>query len=227
MQLLLILFSLFGSTELFNKHGRKISEDKHGKDGTVSIIEDRKVAKTIAKNFKEGKLATKTDVNKGIQTTKVVLSEALHTLERTENNGGLREECSVVTSAGRVVRGKTGNSPSLKNRVSIGGATLPKLTKKENKQNATSIHSHPLKIQIEGIIFYPEAVKPSFDVDLFTFPKYGTNIIVGNLHQPYAVLVGGEIITIMPLKGVAIYKKGKGEKPVLVLNERIIEKVIE
>ena len=44
MQILIILFTLFGNTELFNKTGKKISEDKHGKDGTVT----RKPLKGIA-----------------------------------------------------------------------------------------------------------------------------------------------------------------------------------
>ena len=183
MQILIILFSLFGNTELFNKQGKKISEDKQGKDGIVSIIKERKVAKTIAQNFKKGELATKMDVNKGIKTTKVVLFESLHTLKRTENNGGLREECSVVTATGRIVRGKTGDLPEIKNSIPAANTILPQLRRNESKQNATSIHSHPLKILVGNKIFYPLATNPSFEIDLWTFPYYETNIIVGNLRK--------------------------------------------
>ena len=228
MQILFILISLFGSTELFNKHGKKISEDKQGKDGTVSIIKDRKIAKTIAQNFKDGKLATKKEVNTGIKTTKVVLSEALHTLKRTENNGGLREECSVVTATGRVVRGETGDFSDIKNNIHIAEVELPKLSNNESTKNATSIHSHLIEVKIENSYFYSHIItNPSFDPDLWTFTNYGTNIIVGNLKNSYVIWTKNEFVTINSSKGLAIYKKGRGDKPVLVLRERAVVKIIK
>jgi hypothetical protein len=223
MQILLILLCLFGNTEFFNKHGKKIAEDKHGKDGKISIITDKKAAKLLAQKYKNGELVTKTNPRITVEVTKIVLEEALHTLKRTENNGGLREECSIVTAQGEILRGETGALP---NKKGVATTTLPLLKRDKNRQKATSIHSHPLKIQVGNKTVYPQVTNPSFDIDLWTFPKYGTNIIVGNIHQPSTSLVGTKKTTTVPSKGVAIYKKGRGEKPVLVLTKRVVKKII-
>jgi hypothetical protein len=228
MQILLILLCLFGNTEFFNKHGKKIGEDKHGKDEKIAIIIDKKVAKLIAQEYQDGKLVSKTNPRITIKTTKTVLKEALHTLERTENNGGLREECSIVTAEGKIFRAETGDLPDIKNGVQVAEVALPKLTKRNQTRNATSIHSHLTKLELKGQFFYPQTiVNPSFDPDLWAFANYGTNIIVGNLRQSYITWVGNEMVTMNSPKGIAIYKKGRGDKAVLVLSRRVVQKILK
>lgn len=228
MQVLFVLLSLFGNTELFNKHGKKIGEDKNRNDGKVSIITDRKAIKRIAYNFKNGGLASKSDINDGIRTTKTVLTEALHILKRTESNGGLREECSVVTAKGRVVRGKTGDLPDINNGIQVAETMLPRLLKNEKRKRATSIHSHPLVVRIKNETYYPHIVtNPSFNPDLWTFAYYETNIIVGNLQKERVILTSTGIVKISSSKGIAIYKKGKGDKAVLILKEKAVQRIIK
>ena len=63
-------------------------------------------------------------------------------LKRTLDNGGLREETSVVTPEGEVFRGKTGD-------YSEGGITKSKLPAVVGENN-TSIHSHRTAVTVTG-----------------------------------------------------------------------------
>lgn len=174
-------------TELYNEDGKKIGEDKNGNDGNVSIILNKDNAKRIAKDYKEGGIATEGDVNSGVKTTKSVLTEALDVLKRTEDNGGLKEESSAVTENGEVIRGQTGSEPDYektKNGITVQTASgsMPVLPEGTNKSNATLIHSHPTTVaEHDGQYFPQSASSPSGLADWTTFLSYGTNIIVGKL----------------------------------------------
>jgi len=175
-------------TEIYNENGKKIGEDSNGNDGKVSIVTDNDQAKRIAKEYKEGGVATETDVRSGYQTTKGVLTEILDVLQRTTNNGGEREERSVVSGSGQVVRGETGGAPTYE---TIGGVvvqTAPagaiNLPADINKMQAVNIHSHPLEIvEHEGQVFAQSANFPSLPADRSTFMQYGVNVIAGKLGQ--------------------------------------------
>ena len=215
-------------TELFNTNGKKIGEDKKGKDGTVSIILDRKKAKQIADNYKKGILVSKNEVNAGVLLTKVILEEALNVLKRTENNGGLREECSIITETGKVIKGKRGELPKVKNGVQIAETSLPKLSDDESMKSIATIHSHPILVQELNGFYYPQtATEPTFHPDLWVFVWYKTNIIVGNLVKPNIRLGAGKVYVSKPKRGAAIYKRCQGDKPVLILGEKAIEKIIK
>ena len=56
-------------------------------------------------------------------------------LRKNKNNGGLREECSIVTSTGKIFRGETGVFPDIKNGIPDASVTLPQLARRKEKIN--------------------------------------------------------------------------------------------
>jgi uncharacterized protein RhaS with RHS repeats len=218
-------------TELFDENGKKIGEDKNGNDGNVSIITDKKEVKRIRDNTKNGQLATAEDVASGVQTTKTVLTEALDVLARTEANGGLREEVSLVTGDGQIVRGETGSEPKVEN---IGGTLVqtaetkvPDLPEGANASGATTIHSHPTKIVEQDGQAFPQSASTPSGADRSTFKNYGTNIIVGPIGVATSVsrnASGSLVTTPSRSNGAVIYQGGKTPAEI---RERAVKKIIK
>jgi hypothetical protein len=170
-------------TELFDNNGNKIGEDENGNDGNVSIISDKKEAKRIKKNTKAGQIASADDVASGVQTTKGVLTEALDVLARTEANGGLREEVSVVKPEGEVIRCETGPEPKIENvggiNVQTAETKVPEVQDGIRKSSLTLIHSHPLEIVLQNGEAFPQSDNRPSSADKSAFKGFGTNIIMG------------------------------------------------
>ncbi len=212
-------------TELFDKSGRKIGEDENGDDGNVSIITNKADVRRISHNTKIGKLATAEDVSKGVKTTKTVFTEVLNVLERTEENGGLREEVSVVTGDGEIVRGET-ELPTIENGVQTAETIIPELPDGTRRSQSTTIHSHPTTVQIEGQTTFPQvATTPSFQ-DRIIFAGFGTNIIVGNITTPKLINDKGTIKASSATKGASIFV-GFTSSPSVTLKRKAIRKIIE
>jgi len=217
-------------TELYNGNGKKIGEDSDGKDGRVSIITDNKEANRIREDSKDGKTATEKDVLSGVQTTKDALTEALNVLGRANSNGGLREEISVVTEGGNVVKGSTGPEPKIENingmNIQTADSNIPKLPDGTDKSRATLIHSHPIQVQQDGNQLFPQmATKPSTHDQQFGFRNFGTNIIVGNLTSPISQ-EGGQTKIVNATQGAAIYT-GTSLVPKATLSNSVIQKIIK
>jgi hypothetical protein len=209
-------------TELFNTDGKKIGEDVNGNDGNVSIITDKTQAKQIEKNYKNGGIASEADLASGVQTTKTVLGEALHTLQRTVDNGGNDEETSVVEPNGNITRG-TAETVKTDN---VSRTTMPVVEGNDN----TGIHSHvPLNPSItdRGTIAFSSALRPGPD-DPAAFTKYSSNIIVGRLGDQTGRIDAAGKITLdsKPATGAAFYNRGE-TTPILKLSKSVIEKIIK
>ena len=173
-------------TEIYNTSGKKIGQDAAGNDGNVSVVKNDDDANRIEKDYKSNKIASEADVNAGYKTTKAVLSESLDVLNRTEDNGGLREERSIVTSSGEVIKAETGSEPTYSQvqgvnvqTASAGSITVAPGT---NLGGATQIHSHPTKVAEHNGQYFPQsASQPSFPQDRTAFAATKTNVIVGKL----------------------------------------------
>ena len=146
--------------------------------------------------------------------------EALNTLQRAINNGGDKEEQSVVEPSGNITRGtaetvKTGN---------VSRTTMPGVAGNDN----TGIHSHPLNSSItkDGLIASDSALRPGPD-DPGTFTNYRTNIIVGRLGDQTGRIDAAGKITLdrNPPMGAAIYNRG-GDF-LLSITKSVIEKIIK
>ena len=159
-------------TEIFDVKGKKIGEDKDGKDGKVAMVTN-----DVAKALKKGEISAEGAVEKAfLATSLAVLEEALNVLSRTYVNGGLTEEGSVVTPEGEVFEGETGSQP--KKGEKQAGTNLPFVEGEDN----TSIHSHIVKITPWGD--GSNARTPTDEDLLIAFPLYKQNVIVGKIGEP-------------------------------------------
>jgi RHS repeat-associated protein len=195
-------------TELFDTKGNKIGEDENGNDGNVSIVSNNEDVKRIKKNTKKGKLATKKDVESGLQTTKTVLKEALNVLQRTIDNGGKTEEGSIVDASGNVTEQKNTGVEI------VDGKEVRTLefdqTKSRKEEGDVSIHSHPTEAEVSGgNVKSFDAKSPSASHDLKNiFPNYNQNVIVGRLGITTASQSGsGGVILHKPDNGVVFFDK--------------------
>ena len=216
-------------TELFNQNGKKIGEDENGADGNVSIITDRSEANRIKNDYKNGITASAEDVAIGVQTTKTVLNEALNVLERTEDNGGLREEVSIITGGGEVFRGETGPEPTVEkmgNRdVMTAEAVAPSLPEGEDASESTLIHSHPIALlEKDGQVFPQSANSPS-GKDKRSFRYYKTNIIVGKIGNLSNTQLTNGSINDPRSSGAVIYNNNTIQKAQLRINA--IKKIVK
>lgn len=191
-------------TEIFNINGKKIGQDANGNDGNVSIVADKDKAKEIQKNYKAGGVASEEDVNSGVKTTKTALAEALDVLDRTNKNGGNKEETSVINADGSIVKGETGSDKhKVVNGTEIASASV------EYKKGAgkTLIHSHLTAIVklANGNDGAADARAPGPE-DPGIFQDFSLNIIVGNLGMPSVRSDGlGNNTTLMPRQGAVFY----------------------
>lgn len=186
-------------TEIYNSSGKKVGEDEKGRDGNIAIV-----SYEVGRDFKKGKISASDAISAGIQTTRIALKESLDVIARTEspNNGGDKEESSVISENGEVFRGETGEKSQYG---TIEGVDLPYVPGNDN----TSIHSHPINGEIKDgkIVSYSAEVPGPGDPSVFQ--DYKQNIIVGRLGAH-----GGEIdanglifITYKPPLGAAFFDR--------------------
>lgn len=209
-------------TELFGIDGKKIGEDENGNDGNVSIIANKAEAKRIRENTKAGNLATADDVMGGVQTTKTVLGEALDVLNRTIENGGQREEASLVMNDGQIISGPTGPIPTIENGVQTAETKVPALPSGKTDQDvAANIHSHPTSTFVDASgKAYPQTASQLNKTDVSVFVRFRTNIIVGATDQPRSYTQGQR----RPI-GAVIYQRG--QKAPVTISDRALRKIIK
>lgn len=168
----------------------------------------------IRGNDKAGISTSKEKADIAVTTTKTVLKEALDVLGRTKDNGGLREESSIVKPNGEIIKGKTGEEPIN----GIARSTLPKVEGDDN----TSIHSHPTETT-DNTGF--NAAKPGpRDPDAFKGNK--TNIIVGKLGDPQVDAAGNDIARS---SGAAFFGRiiTTETKPIVKMTDHTIVKILK
>jgi hypothetical protein len=201
--------------DYIKRNGEVIGNDGK-KDQNVHLVTDKSSIETIKTNEKAGEKTDLTTVTVDVTTTQTELTESLDVLKRTDANGGLREETSVVTPEGEVTRGKTGNYSDGK----VTKATLPAVPGNDN----TSIHSHRTGVTATG---GDNALNPGPD-DPTTFEGFKLNIIVGPFGDPYYDAQTG--MDIPRVKGAAFFGRyipSKGAKPLGTLPKRSIEKALK
>jgi hypothetical protein len=190
--------------EIYNLDGKKIGQDANGNDGKVSIVSDKNKASEIQKNYKNGGTASESDVNSGVQTTKAVINESLAVLKRTVDNGGNKEENSVVKADGTVKIGTQGSDQLSK----VGDTTVASTSMEvSNKDGNTGIHSHITSTgtNANGDMTASTATEPG-PADPNLFKSFSLNIIVGNLGLPVINTdqLGAKSVS-MPKQGAVFY----------------------
>lgn len=220
-------------TEIYTRTGKKIGEDEYGADGTVAIITDKRTILRIRENTKNGQLATPDDIQTGYLINKIILKESLHVLKRTEDNGGLREEVSIVMCDGQLIRGKPGPAQTIDNGTVFAAAKIPDLP--DNKTEAevdAVIHSHPTNSIIRNRMLYSQSAlvptTPNYLTgclgDYYSIGKYSNNVIVGRLGTAYYDSRTGRVMH-KPLVA-AFYKPGSAS-PRLYLSKYAIKRIIK
>lgn len=153
-----------------------------------------------------------------------MLTEAANVLDRTIDNGGLREEASVVMTDGSINRSPPGEEAP------IGQTASTKLyfpAGSEPGDVAATIHSHPIKArEKDGGVYSSSALNPS-DADRENFSSYNTNIIIGRLgYTTYQPTAGGNQSLSTPGLGAAIYDRTGNPKTAIVLTQSALNKII-
>ena len=213
-----------GGADFFDENGNKIGTD--GKDDdVVYIVTDKEEKKEIKNKDKKNGTTDPNNVKSKIETTKTELKESLNVLDRTEKNGGNREEASVVTENGEVIRGETGSSESQ----TLSDGTVVKTTEVPANEgnNNTFIHSHPTAVNVtsDSKIESSSATVPG-PKDPGVFKGYKRNIIVGNLgYASGQKQLDGSISISTPSQGAVIYDRNS--KPLIQLKRKAIKKIIK
>jgi len=156
--------------DFYDWKGKHLGSSENKDD--VHLVSGRQNKKIIKANEKAGKTTDPSEVKVDVRTTKAELTEALHVLKRTEDNGGNSEESSVVTPDGRVIRGEKGKEST---GTSPASAELPSVPGNNN----TSIHSHRLGLYGEDKKSYASPEILSKFSDERTFRGFRLNIVVG------------------------------------------------
>jgi hypothetical protein len=174
---------MFG--EYFDGNGNHLGSDGKN-DGKVYLANKRKSGKIKdllkeggADNIKKAK-ANSTELP-GVK----VLEESLDVLDRTDANGGYREESSLVMDDGSIVQGKTGPMPVIENGRMKVYTNPPDIPAGYSASNVTAnIHSHPNKdFPDPDGGSYPSSAYGLSNLDIDGFKNYQTNIVTGPLGQ--------------------------------------------
>ena len=190
--------------QYFRENGKYLGKDENGDNGKVRIVTDKKEIATIKANEKAGGITNSSDVTSGASTTKVALGEAVNVLDRTNANGGDKEERSTVTADGTISRAGTGPAQtSMVNGVEVATTT----TDVPNGTGNTLIHSHITAVitRQDGSPGASSAEEPG-PADPATFKNFSSNIIVGNLGLPTIQQDAlGKQTTTMPQQGAVLF----------------------
>lgn len=222
--------------DLFNSSGRKIGTDGSNIKGKMIITNDDE-AKKIRDTKGNIDLST---VESGVMLADdSVLKESLHVIKRTEDNGGLSEESSIVMNDDSVIRGEKGPVADM-SKEGFAGATLPELPEgKKNTDVKASIHSHLLGAELinnGNTVNSMSALEPtegtvSEPKDFQTFSRFDTNVIVGRLGRTTADKVTSPVTGLpqtnysRPSIGIAVFK-GASTKAIYTLTKDAVEKIL-
>lgn len=211
--------------DFFDLSGNKIGTD--GNDDKKKYVVDKKddVSKIRART-KEGKTIQANEVESEMQLpSDIALKESLNVIDRTEKNGGLKEESSIVMKDGSVLRGETGEEPTIVNNVQTAKSNLPDLPAGKNPDDAeVTIHSHPIATQVKDGKAYPQTISSTDNFDIRTFSQYNWNIIVGRIGslEQYDSAIGDN----RPV-GIAIYAGAALGTPGVQLTKRAVQKILK
>lgn len=216
--------------DYYDQKGNKIGTDGND-DKKKYLVTDKEDVKKIKETNKEGGVTQVSDVASSVVLpSDASLKESVDVIKRTEANGGLKEESSIVMKNGSVVKGKTGPLPTIKNGVQTAPSSLPSLPAGTSTSDVeATIHSHPITVQIDNNQAYPQSANVPSDVDKHTFPQFGTNIIAGPLGQLAAGQITQSNGTInVPSRpvGIVVYYNG-GITPALQLTQKAVQKIIK
>jgi hypothetical protein len=154
----------------------------------------------------------------------------LAVIKRTEDNGGGKEESSIVTKTGFVQNGPEGPTPTIQNGVQIAPDKLPDLLPGTTPNDVeATIHSHPIAVQIvDGKAYGQSADLPSGEGgDKTTFSQYNRNIIVGPLGQLGTVTQNSDGTYNVPSRPVGIAIYDRNTTPIIDLTKRAVEKILK
>jgi RHS repeat-associated protein len=186
-------------------HGKYLGWDGIN-DDNVFIVDDNKSTKIIKQNEKRGLTTDASSVTIALKTTLTELRESMNVLQRTIDNGGFKEESSVVTHDGRIFRGSSGAFTTS----GIATAELPIVPGNNN----TSIHSHLTGETATG--WWLPFMGPG---DPRVFSNYQRNIIVGKF-APEGDAVGGH------RKSGAVFYDRNSKDPIGTLYSDPIYKIL-
>ena len=212
--------------EYYNENGRHIGSDGND-DNMKYVVTDNDEARTVRQNNRRGNDTSLDEVTSAVVLpSDAALSESLDVLERTENNGGLREEASLVMNDGSIVRGTTGSLPTIVNNVQTAQTVVPNLPNGQTDNDVeVMIHSHPTTTQQVGNQAYPQSANNPSPADNGTFNRFETNIIVGRLGELNLPQTdqNGNVIDNRST-GIVIYNNQSQEKT--SLTKRAVERII-
>lgn len=219
-------------TDLFDNNGKKIGTDGVENNERMLVTDDEE-AKKISKTKGNIDLA---NVKSGVLLEDdSVLKESLDVIKRTEDNGGLCEESSLVMNDDSLIRGEKGEKVDLDNN-SYAGASLPNLPKGKSFADVkATIHSHIFRSKInaknDGINFMTTEASIGQGKDSVTFAQYQTNIIVGRIDVPsYRQEINSKGETIYSISnaplGITVYKNG-GTTASYTITARALEKILK
>jgi len=210
--------------DFVDQNGNNIGNDGN-KDDNVFIVRDKQEVKGIKETNKKGGTTQASDVSSAVATTKTELKESLNVLDRTEKNGGFKEESSVITPNGEVTKGATGSAEqkTMSDGTVVASAELPTVAGNDN----TSIHSHltGVKVNIDGNIESSNAnIKGPEDPS--TFKGYNRNIIVGPLDNAWGQKqLDGSTQVIKSSTGAVIYNRNATRQ--IVISKSAMIKMIK
>ena len=141
-------------------------------DKNVYFTSDKASLKKIKMNEKKKLTTNLSNVKVDWETNTTEIAEIIDVYDRTERNGGDREEASSFLKKGDVPKKyPTGNEDG---------------TIDIDPQGYLSIHSHKLNIyENNGEITYYTPFNISDDFDKKIFPNYQNNVVVGNSYNAY------------------------------------------
>ncbi len=161
---------------VFDDKGNDYGYDENGNNGKVRIITSKQDVKTA--QAEKGSIKSE-DLKSGVRTTTAVLKETSSVLKNTtDNNGGTKEQLSVVNNkTGSVVRADYNEGTTTENSAE-GTVATTKVTTNTGGQY-TSIHSHTTG-EDGGKVGNALVPGPG---DQAVFKMFGMNVIVGPLGQ--------------------------------------------
>ncbi len=136
--------------DYYDNNGNYIGHDGNPDDDRNFVVTDRKEAGRVKKTNRKKGTTSLDDLNSAEELPSVTaMEESLNLLDRTQANGGLREESSIVMKDGTVVRGETGELPKIVDGVQIAETPVPSLPDGSTDDNVKAIiHSHPTTTQV-------------------------------------------------------------------------------
>jgi RHS repeat-associated protein len=211
--------------DYYDNNGNYLGNDGNKDDNRNFVVTNKDEARSIKKTDKAGGTTQLSNLSSAEALPSTgALEESLNVLKRTQDNGGLKEESSLVMKNGEVVIGKTGELPSIVDGVQTAETVIPSLpTGSTDNDVDAMIHSHPTTTQVVGDQVYPQtASTPTYPQDVLAFGRFQTNIIVGRLGK--LAMWDSKTGDTRPL-GAAIFVKGNNKQ--LELTEGAIRKIIK